>query len=72
LKNFKKPLLLLFGDHDWMYYSTAPQSIENWKISGVDAELKIIEKSGHNIHIDNPIKMCQVFHDWVVAKEKKN
>lgn len=68
LSALRMPLLLIYGDTDWLYYPTAPQSIATWKKHGVDAEMKIISKAGHHLYIDNSKEFNDTVTDW--AKQK--
>lgn len=64
LCDLKVPLLLIYGDNDWLYYPTAAQSIHMWKRHGVDAELKIIPNAGHHLYIDNAPHFNHSVVDW--------
>ena len=68
LSHVKFPILLIYGDHDWLYYPGARNSIDLWKKSGINAELSIIANAGHHLYLDNSEDFNQLLIEWT----KKN
>ena len=58
------PLLLLFGDSDWLYFPTAPHVIRRWKDKGIDAELVIVKDADHHLHLQNADDVNRIIIDW--------
>lgn len=52
------PVLIMFGDSDWMAYPELASDVAEWStgkddIAGVDVELIIVPKAGHHLYLDN-------------------
>jgi pimeloyl-ACP methyl ester carboxylesterase len=59
------PILLIYGDHDWLYYPGASKSVELWRQNGVPgADLAIVPNAGHHLYIDNSKDFNQLIIDW--------
>ena len=57
---FRIPLLVMFGDHDWLNYNSSTEDIQYLKnVYGVNAKLDIICGAGHHLYIENPIGFAQ-------------
>jgi pimeloyl-ACP methyl ester carboxylesterase len=70
LRTFKKPILILYGDTDWLRYPAVEADVKKWKDShGVDASLAIIPNAGHHLYMDNAPEYHRVIVDWL--KERK-
>eukprot|EP01039_Chlorochromonas_danica_P003104 gene3104-3400_t len=65
LSSLRMPILLMYGDDDWLYYPTASDSIDLWNKSGGRAELKIIHNAGHHLYMDNSNDFNNSVVDWV-------
>eukprot|EP01039_Chlorochromonas_danica_P006905 gene6905-7630_t len=65
LSSLRMPILLMYGDKDWLYYPTASDSIDLWNKSGGRAELKIINNAGHHLYMDNSKDFNNSVVDWV-------
>lgn len=61
LMRFHAPLLLLFGDNDWLRYAEVEQTVARWKSAGVEARYVLVPKAGHHLYLDNP----PYFHDSI-------
>ncbi|RYY87719.1 alpha/beta fold hydrolase [archaeon] len=64
----KIPLLLVYGDDDWLYYSTVAETIQLWKKNNVDAELMMVSRAGHHLYTDNAREFNAGVLDWVKRK----
>jgi pimeloyl-ACP methyl ester carboxylesterase len=64
----KTPVLILYGDQDWIAYPGVHQSVELWRQHGVDAEVQIIPYAGHHLYTDNAVVFNQTIIDWVQRK----
>jgi pimeloyl-ACP methyl ester carboxylesterase len=50
------PILLMFGDDDWLYYEGADKTVDLWHGMGVPlARLEIIPRAGHHLYLDNSV-----------------
>eukprot|EP01034_Spumella_vulgaris_P021893 gene21893-27970_t len=63
--NLKMPVLMLFGDTDWLAYPTAAQSVALWRKHGVNASLEVISGAGHHLYTDNSVDFNRTVVDWV-------
>jgi hypothetical protein len=59
------PVVMLFGDTDWLSYPTAAESVAKWRSCGVKADLIYIEKAGHHLYTDNSKDFNKAVVDWV-------
>ena len=65
----KMPLLVLYGDNDWLYYSSIHDDIKKWeKASGMKMKCKIISNAGHHLYLDNANEFNNEVIDWVNEK----
>lgn len=60
-KSFKKPILLLLSDYD---YLVAPTSLWDDIISGIDVEVHKFDKSGHNPMLEEPEKYHEILRQF--------
>jgi pimeloyl-ACP methyl ester carboxylesterase len=58
------PLLLIFGDSDWLYFPTAPHTVQRWKESGLRAELVVIRDADHHLHLQNAADVNKTILEW--------
>jgi cardiolipin-specific phospholipase len=58
------PILLIYGDHDWLYYPGASDSIAHWRKHGVRSDLAIVPRAGHHLYLDNSTDFNQLILDW--------
>ena len=65
LQQLKVPLLLVYGDNDWLRYPGAEQSVEMWRSAGVRAQLVIVPSAGHHLYLDNHQHFNRVVKEWV-------
>jgi len=65
LCEFKKPILLMFGDTDWLAFPRAKHAVDIWKAHGSPfSELDIVPNAGHHIYYDNPQQFSSSIIDW--------
>lgn len=64
----KVPVLLVFGDDDWLYYPAAAESVKLWRKNHVDAELMMVSRAGHHLYLDNAKEFNAGVLDWVKRK----
>ena len=71
-EELKMPLLLLYGDHDWLRYPSLEDDIRRWREeSGVKVSLKIVKEAGHHLYIDNPSEFNDTMINWFKDVELK-
>lgn len=61
-----QPILLVYGDNDWLYYPEAAESVRKWQKAEVKtetgetevrdraADLLMVPQSGHHLYLENP------------------
>jgi abhydrolase domain-containing protein 5 len=64
LTRIQCPIILFYGDHDWLYYPTASESVTLWNQHGIPAELRIIPKAGHHLYLDNSTEFNDALISW--------
>lgn len=70
LGTLKVPILLIYGDNDWLYYPTADESVRKWQKAGVPAAaLGIISNAGHHLYLDNSKDFNRTLIQWVENTE---
>jgi pimeloyl-ACP methyl ester carboxylesterase len=70
LKDFNKPVLVLYGDDDWLRYPTAAEDIKRWKeMYNADVSLDIIPKAGHHLYLDNAPHYHNVISEWLQKRD---
>jgi cardiolipin-specific phospholipase len=70
LCKLKVPILLLYGDTDWLYYPTAEQSVQKWRAAGVPAAaLGIVSNAGHHLYLDNAPEFNRAVLQWAQKTE---
>jgi len=71
-QHLKIPLLMLYGDDDWLRYPSLEHDIQQWKeIHGMNVSLKIISNAGHHLYLDNPKEFNETIIHWLQDVEKK-
>jgi pimeloyl-ACP methyl ester carboxylesterase len=59
------PLLVMFGDKDWLAYEEAHDDVRKLvDRDGVNARLDIIKNSGHHLYLENPSDFFESLHKW--------
>lgn len=64
----KLPIYLIFGDHDWLYYPGAANTVKEWTNKGIPSELEIIRNAGHHLYLENAKELNEQIIEWT----KKN
>jgi pimeloyl-ACP methyl ester carboxylesterase len=59
------PLLVLYGDSDWLSFPEAAAYVRGLQDSGLDARLAIVRGAGHHLYMDNPEQYHDEIHGWV-------
>lgn len=73
LASLKVPILLLYGDNDWLYYPSADYSVQKWRDGGVPAAaLGIISSAGHHLYLDNSREFNAALIRWAENTEHIN
>ena len=63
LRAFKKPILLLYGDNDWLHYPEVDEHVSQWNGKyGMNVSYITISNAGHHLYLDN----AQEFNDTVI------
>jgi len=55
------PVLLLFGDHDWLRFNNVETFVRKAKSKGVDVTYDLVPTAGHHLYLDN----SDHFHDSI-------
>lgn len=66
------PVLMLFGDEDWLYFPGAPHTVRAWRESGLRAELVIVPHADHHLQITNAESVNRSILDWARRCLAKN
>lgn len=60
----RKPILVLYGDRDWLCFDTVDEVMEKWKSFGLNVQLSTIEKAGHHLYLDNQKSFHATIDKW--------
>ena len=64
--NRKIPLLVMFGDRDWLRYDGAEEDMQHLRNShGINASLDIIGNAGHHLYLENPKGFEEAMKRWL-------
>jgi cardiolipin-specific phospholipase len=64
--NRKIPILLIFGDSDWLAYRNAESDMKKWREKfDMDASYRLISNAGHHIYMDNVNEFHQSLIEWL-------
>lgn len=58
------PVLILYGDSDWISFPEVPRYTKRLRDLGVPAELVIIPEAGHHLYMDNTEAVHRSIHSW--------
>lgn len=61
------PLLVMFGDDDWISYPNAKQDCESLKANGLNIHYTVISKAGHHLYMDNTEEYHNSIDTFVTA-----
>jgi pimeloyl-ACP methyl ester carboxylesterase len=59
------PLLLLFGDSDWMSFPGAKAFVEELRAQGVPACFRAVRGAGHHLYLDNSGHFHALIDAWL-------
>lgn len=59
------PLLILYGDSDWLRFPEVNSYLQQLLMNDLDARLSIIPKAGHHLYMDNADHYHDEIHKWV-------
>lgn len=62
------PILLLFGDHDWLRFKGVEKFVQKCADKGVALDYSLIKNAGHHLYLDN----TDEFHDAIRAFRLKH
>ena len=69
------PVLILYGDNDWLRFPEVKSYVQSLRNSGVDVRLSTVREAGHHLYLDNPVQYHEEIYSWVrdkiVSKAKK-
>lgn len=60
-------LLVLYGDHDWLYYADAARDADRWRRQSPHlqhVEMHIIPEAGHHLYLDNSRYFNEVMRQY--------
>lgn len=61
----KKPILILYGDHDWLRFETVNEVMAKWKeIFGLNVQYHVIKSAGHHLYLDNQDSFHATIDTW--------
>lgn len=58
------PVLVLYGDSDWIAFPEASLYVETLRSHGVDAKLAVIRNAGHHLYMDNVDEFHNRINKW--------
>jgi cardiolipin-specific phospholipase len=58
------PILLLYGDDDWICFPDVEEYVNDVKREGVDIKLSIIRNAGHHLYMDNVDHCHEEINKW--------
>lgn len=61
------PVLVLYGDNDWLYYPTVEDTMRLWRSHGLNAKYITVSNAGHHLYIENSDHFNKVVLDWANA-----
>lgn len=64
IASIKVPILLMYGDNDWLRYADLERDAVYWKSQGADMKLDIVSSAGHHLYLDNPLEFHSKLFDW--------
>lgn len=64
-KYLRLPLLLLYGDTDWMAFDDVKGKCSDWQDAGVRVQYEEISGAGHHVYLDNTTDFHAAVHQWI-------
>lgn len=69
LKKHEIPLLIMFGDNDWMRYDRMHEDVIQWRAQGLDVALETVTGAGHHLYLDNAEDMHTKMFSWLKSRK---
>lgn len=66
------PMLILYGDNDWLWFPEVNSYVQSLRNGGVDVRLSTVREAGHHLYLDNPDQYHDEVHCWVRDKVMTN
>jgi pimeloyl-ACP methyl ester carboxylesterase len=58
------PVLILFGDHDWLRFPNVEEFVERANAKGFRLHYRMISKAGHHLYLDNADEVHAAIYEW--------
>ena len=58
------PVLVLFGDHDWLRFPNVDEFVERANAKGFRLHYRMISKAGHHLYLDNADEVHAAIYEW--------
>jgi cardiolipin-specific phospholipase len=65
------PVLLLYGDHDWLRFPKMDQYIRDLRSYEVRADLITVPSAGHHLYLDNAVVFHEKINQWLDSVDVK-
>lgn len=62
------PVLIVYGDHDWLRFPSVDKYVEDMNNLGVDATVVTIPQAGHHLYLDNAPMFHEELFSWLDKK----
>ena len=59
------PVLIIYGDHDWLSFPTVGKYVQDLNGHGVDASVVTVPEAGHHLYMDNASHFHKELFDWL-------
>eukprot|EP00602_Paraphysomonas_sp_CaronLab_P010321 CAMPEP_0185021664 /NCGR_PEP_ID=MMETSP1103-20130426/4367_1 /TAXON_ID=36769 /ORGANISM="Paraphysomonas bandaiensis, Strain Caron Lab Isolate" /LENGTH=380 /DNA_ID=CAMNT_0027553335 /DNA_START=256 /DNA_END=1398 /DNA_ORIENTATION=+ len=59
------PILLIYGDHDWLRFPNVDRYVNDLKTAGVDITLTTVNSAGHHLYLDNAPEFHSKMFSWL-------
>lgn len=69
MTDIRVPVLLMYGDHDWLRFPQAQEYVDRWNRSGADVSLALVSNAGHHLYMDNNDSFHNVINNWTRRKQ---
>jgi pimeloyl-ACP methyl ester carboxylesterase len=60
----KVPILVLYGDDDWIAFPEVRKYVEKMQSYQIDATLRIVPRAGHHLYMDNKEDVIRTIDSW--------
>ena len=62
------PVLVMYGDNDWISFPGVADYVNGLKDAGIDATYALIADAGHHLYMDNPDQCHREIDEWWAEK----